>query len=69
MAGETAQAASLAAEAAAARKLEEQAQRLRRGVEKVVGPRHADAVLRAIHSVSWTVRPLREKLALRLHHR
>jgi len=63
------QAASLAAEAAAALKLEEQAQRLRRGVEKVVGPRHADAVLRAIHSVSWTVRPLREKLALRLHHR
>jgi len=64
-----AQAASVAADEAAGLRLEAQAQSLRHGVEKVVGPRHADAVLRAIHSVSWAVRPLREKLALRQHHR
>ena len=56
-------AASISAEEAAGLRLEAQAQRLRRGVQSVVGPRHTDAVLRAIHSVSWTTRPLRHRLA------
>ena len=56
-------AASISAEEAAGLRLEAQAQRLRRGVQRVVGPRHTDAVLRAIHSVSWTTRPLRHRLA------
>jgi hypothetical protein len=59
------QAASIAAEEAAGLRLEAQAQRLRRGVERIVGPRHADAVLRVIHSASWTTRPLRHRLARR----
>lgn len=60
-----ADAAGRAAEEAAGLRLEEQAQQLRRAVERAVGPRHADVVLRAIHSVSWTVRPLRHRLARR----
>ena len=60
-----ARAAGIAAEEAAGRRLEAQAQRLRRGVERVVGAQHTDGVLRAIHSVSWTVRPLRQRLARR----
>jgi len=58
-------AASIAAEEAAGLRLEAQAQRLRRGVERIVGPRYADSVLRSIHSVSWTTRPLRHRLARR----
>lgn len=50
-----------AAEAA----LHNKAERLRRGVEKVLGKRLAVPVLKAIHSVSWIVRPLRKKMASR----
>ena len=44
-------------------RLEQQAQRFRSGVESVVGIRLAGPVMRAVHAVSWTVRPLRRKLA------
>lgn len=46
-------------------RLEHRAQQLQRAVELLVGKRLADPVLRAIHSVSWMVRPLRRWLASR----
>ncbi len=52
------------AEAAEIR-LEEQPQRLRTGVAKVVGARLADPVSGVFHSVSWTIRPLRLRPACR----
>ncbi len=55
----------LAAEDLAGMRLEEQAQRLRRGVETMVGKRLAVPVLRMIHSVSWIIRPVRVRLARR----
>ncbi|MCE5192104.1 MAG: glycosyltransferase [Actinomycetia bacterium] len=45
--------------------LHNKAERLRRGVEKVVGKRLAMPVLKAVHSVSWIVRPLRKKMVSR----
>jgi hypothetical protein len=60
-----AEAAAVAADNTAGLALEAQAQRLRRGVERVAGARHADKAMRAIHSVSWTTRPLRHYLARR----
>lgn len=60
-----ADAAGRASEEAAGQRLEQRARQLRHAVERTVGPRHADVVLRAIHSVSWTVRPLRHRLARR----
>ncbi|PKQ38019.1 MAG: hypothetical protein CVT59_05400 [Actinobacteria bacterium HGW-Actinobacteria-1] len=45
--------------------LHNKAERLRRGVERVVGRRLAVPVLKAIHSVSWIVRPLRKKMVSR----
>ncbi len=50
-------------EEAAEIRLGEQAQRLRRGVAKVVGACLAGPVWRVMHSVSWTIRPLRLRLA------
>lgn len=44
-------------------RLEQQARRFRIAVERVVGSRLVGPVMRAIHSVSWSVRPLRRKLA------
>lgn len=43
--------------------MEQQAGTLRGRVERIVGPRHADRVLRVIHSVSWITRPARRFLA------
>jgi GT2 family glycosyltransferase len=43
--------------------LELQAQRLRKGVERVCGVCAAPAIVRAIHRVSWVTRPLRRLLA------
>jgi len=45
--------------------LEQQAQQLRRRVERLVGVRFAKPVLRAIHAISWIVRPLRRLVAIR----
>jgi GT2 family glycosyltransferase len=47
--------------------LEEQAQQLRRGVERVFGKRLARPVLAGIHSVSWIARPVRRWLAGKKH--
>jgi len=44
-------------------RLEQQARRFRSRVERVVGRRLVGPVMRAIHAVSWTVRPLRRMLA------
>jgi hypothetical protein len=46
-------------------RLDDQAQRLRRAVERVFGARFADPVMRVIHSASWMIRPLRVRLARR----
>jgi len=46
-----------------AQALDEQARRFRRSVERVVGARHADLVLRVVHSVSWVSRPVRRAVA------
>jgi len=48
-----------------AAEMEGQAQRLRRAVQRVVGERNTDYVMRLIHSVSWVARPLRHRLAAR----
>ena len=53
------EAAFLSFAEAAEIRLEEQPQRLRSGVAKVVGARLADPVSGVCHSVSWTIRPLR----------
>lgn len=45
--------------------LHNKAERLRRGVERVLGKRLAAPVMAAIHSVSWIVRPLRKKIVSR----
>jgi glycosyltransferase involved in cell wall biosynthesis len=72
-AGQSTAAASLSEEAAgsveeaAGIRLELQAQKLRRNVERLVGARPAGLVLSLIHSVSWTIRPLRHRLARRRH--
>ena len=50
-------------------RLEEQAQWLRRSVERVFGTRLAGPVMRMVHSVSWTSRPLRHRLARRKSRR
>jgi hypothetical protein len=55
--------AAESAEEAAEIRLEQQAQRLRRGVARVVGACLPGPVLRVMHSVSWTIRPLRPRLA------
>lgn len=49
----------------AARQLEDQALALRSRVQKIVGPRYVESVMRAIHSVSWVTRPFREWIAER----
>jgi glycosyltransferase involved in cell wall biosynthesis len=43
--------------------LEAQAQRLQDSLERVMGRRLAETAMRVVHSVSWMVRPLRERLA------
>jgi len=68
-AADAAEEAARIAEVAAAARLEEQAQRLRHAVERVVGARYAEPVLRVIHSVSWMTRPLRLRLASRQRNR
>ncbi len=59
------QAAALAAETAAGVRLVEQSERFRRAVERVVGVRFASRVMRVVHAVSWTILPLRLRLARR----
>jgi glycosyltransferase involved in cell wall biosynthesis len=44
-------------------RLEQQAQSLRRAVEKVAGERLTGPVMRVIHAVAWVARPLRRLLA------
>lgn len=59
-----AQAADLEA-AAVNNALERQAQRLRSGLERIVGPGLAKPALKAIHAVSWVTRPIRRWMASR----
>jgi len=63
-----ASAAAQAAELEASRvnsALVRQAEQLRSGVERVVGPRLTRPTLRLIHAVSWITRPMRRWMALR----
>lgn len=55
----------VAIEGVAHRQLHESAARFRDAVERVVGVRRADAAMRAVHTVSWVVRPIRLHLARR----
>ncbi len=41
--------------------MEQQARRLHRTVQRIFGDKYTERVLKLVHSVSWIVRPLREK--------
>jgi hypothetical protein len=54
-----------AKDAIEAASLEAQGRALRSAVQRIVGERFADSVMRAIHSVAWIVRPIRVAIARR----
>lgn len=57
--------AHLIAGGSADRTLQRQSERLEEGVESLLGPRLVQPVMKAVHIVSWTTRPIRRLLANR----